>query len=229
MRNMFKVFLVLGLAGVLTGPAWAQGRGFGMFGGGGPAGLVSNKSVQKELGLTEDQAKKATEAVNAVRQKHQDDFAGLRDLEGEERAQKAQQLMKTVGDEQMKSIADILSADQIKRLKQISLQTRGAQAFADPEIQKDLKLTDDQKDKIKTINDDARQEMGALFSGGGGFGDPETQKKMAALRKETLEKVTAVLEDSQKKSWKEMTGNPFEVKFEPGQFGKGKFKKKDSQ
>jgi hypothetical protein len=38
---------------------------------------------------------------------------------------------------------------------------------------------------------------------------------MAELRKETLEKVAAKLNDEQQKSWKELIGAPFEVKYEP--------------
>ena len=40
-------------------------------------------------------------------------------------------------------------------------------------------------------------------------------KKMAELRKETLEKVAAKLNDEQQKGWKELIGAPFEVKYEP--------------
>ena len=39
-------------------------------------------------------------------------------------------------------------------------------------------------------------------------------QKMETLRKETMEKATAVLTADQAKTWKEMTGAPFEVKFE---------------
>ncbi|HEV3119062.1 MAG TPA: hypothetical protein VGY58_18555 [Gemmataceae bacterium] len=213
---------MLGLTALLASPAMAQrGRG-GRGGMGGPAGLVNNKGVQKELKLTDEQVKKAEDALKTIREKHQEEFAGIRDLPQEERGEKFQALNKTVGEEQMKALSDILSADQIKRLKQISLQTRGAQAFNDAEVQKELKLTDDQKDKIKTINDDARQEMGSIFQGGGDF--QENQKKIAALRKETMEKVSGVLTDDQKKAWKDMTGDPFEVKFEFGQGGRGKKK-----
>ncbi len=47
-------------------------------------------------------------------------------------------------------------------------------------------------------------------------GDREAvMKKMAELRKETLAKVAAKLNDEQQKTWKELIGAPFEVKFEP--------------
>src|SRR5438874_492820 len=84
-------------------------------------------------------------------------------------------------------------------------------------VQKELKLTDDQKDKIKTINDDARQEGQSIHEAAAGDFQ-EMQKKMAALNKETMEKVSGVLTDDQKKAWKDLTGEPFEFKPDPGQF-----------
>jgi hypothetical protein len=39
-------------------------------------------------------------------------------------------------------------------------------------------------------------------------------KKMTELRKEALGKATAKLNDEQQKTWKELTGAPFELKIE---------------
>jgi hypothetical protein len=36
--------------------------------------------------------------------------------------------------------------------------------------------------------------------------------KIQTLRKDTLEKITSTLTDAQKKSWKTMTGEPFQFK-----------------
>ena len=44
-------------------------------------------------------------------------------------------------------------------------------------------------------------------------------KKMASLNKEASDKVVAVLTPDQKISWKEMTGDPFELKMDPNAFG----------
>ena len=78
-------------------------------------------------------------------------------------------------------------------------------------MQEKLKLTDEQKGKIKDINEESGKKMRELFQGG--FGE-ETQKKLADLRKDSMEKASGVLTADQKKSWQEMTGKPFEVKFE---------------
>jgi len=78
-------------------------------------------------------------------------------------------------------------------------------------------LTDDQKAKIKDINDEYRKDVQDLTQGN----SRPDQSKMAGLRKEAFEKTTKVLTDDQQKAWKDLTGEPFEVSFE-GPFGGGR-------
>jgi Spy/CpxP family protein refolding chaperone len=218
MRIGFMTTLIVGLAGWLVSPAAAQPPG-GRGGFGGPGMLLQNTGVQKELKLNEEQIKKIKDLVVKIQEKHKDDFAALAKVELQERREKVQELLKTIGEETEKELAGVLQPEQSKRLKQISLQMRGSQAFNEEEVQKSLNLTDDQKDKIKTINEDAGKEMQEIRqSAQGNF--QEMGKKMAALGKETMDKVSSLLTDEQKKSWKEMTGDHFEFKFEapPGGF-----------
>ncbi len=218
MRVLCKVVLAAAVVGLLAGPALAQqGRFRGGFGGGAFGGgmLLGNKSVQEELKLAKEQVDKAQEELQKIREKQKEAFAKLRDLSQEERQEKFQEFSKTATAETNRIAAAILKPEQLKRFKQIELQQRGYQAFTDPEIQKTLKVTDDQKDKLKTITEDTAKETRELFQsaqGGGNF--QEVGKKMQALRKEALERVTSVLTADQKKAWKEMTGEPFEVRME---------------
>src|SRR5262249_42296862 len=163
------------------------------------------KSVQDELKLTEDQTKTVAEASRKQMTARQ----SLRDLEGAEREKKTQELNK----EAEKVVADTLKPEQAKRLKQISLQQQGAQAFNNPEIAKELNITDEQKQKIKTIQEDAMKEMRTLFQPGGDR--TEAMKKIQELNKATNDKVMGVLTADQKTKWKEMTGEPFkgEIRF----------------
>ena len=46
-------------------------------------------------------------------------------------------------------------------------------------------------------------------------------QKIQALRKETNTKVMALMTEDQKKTWKEMTGEPFEVTYQGGRGGRG--------
>jgi Spy/CpxP family protein refolding chaperone len=213
MRKFYQMMLALGVVALVAGPAGAQGFRGGP-GGGGPGMLLNNKSVQQEIKMTEEQVNKIKEVVKAINDKHNEEFTAARSLEGQERFQKMQEVSRAVSQEVLKAADDVLKPEQIKRLKQISLQAQGANAFNQEEVQSQLKVTDEQKEKIKTINADAREEMRNLFQPGGDR--QEAAKKMAAFRKETLEKVTTVLTEEQKKSWKDMIGDPFEIKFEPG-------------
>jgi Spy/CpxP family protein refolding chaperone len=202
MRGLLKGALVLGLALAMTSAVQAQQRGRGF---GGPGFMLQNESVQKELKLTDEQKTKLREALEKVRDNHRDDLAKLRDLSNEER----QKLLRTVGEESQKAIAGVLDEKQMKRFKQIGWQANGANALNDPEVQKTLKLSDEQKKKLQEIVADSNRKIREAFQGGAG-----SREKFQEIRKETQEKANGVLTDEQKKSWKEMQGAPFEIQFQ---------------
>ncbi len=133
-----------------------------------------------------------------------------------------------VPDAVLKALGEVLNPDQMKRLKEISLQQRGYKALTDAKIQTALKLTDEQKDSVKTIvtdSDKEIQEIAKEARGGGGANFKGMFEKVGTLRKEAQEKALGVLNADQKKMWKEMTGEEF--KMEPRQgFGGGKKGKK---
>jgi hypothetical protein len=87
-------------------------------------------------------------------------------------------------------------------------------ALNDEEVQKELKVTSDQKDEIKTITDDLRKQRGELFRGLG-FGDQEkmaeARKKAEAMSTEAMDKINKVLKDDQKKSFDDMKGAKFDT------------------
>jgi len=221
MRSISKWLLVIGVAALIASPVMAQGgRGQGRGGlGGGPALLINMEPVQKELKLTEDQVTKAKETVQETRQKHQDEFAKLQDLDPQERFPKMAEINAKVTEETYAALAKDWKPEQVKRLKQLGVQQAGLQAFMNPSVVKALNLTDEQKEKVRTFQGEQMEEMRGLFGGGG---DPaESQKKMAAMRKEFLAKGVAILTDDQKKEWKELNGEPFEFPANAGFGGRG--------
>jgi len=217
MRAFLTATVGLGLVALLAGPAAAQGqgRGFGMFGGGGGyAMLLSNESVQKELKLEDQQIEKAKELGEKVREKMTAARSSFEGLDQEERRTKMTELMREVNESTMKSAGEFLKPEQVTRLKQISYQQRGATAFNDPEVQKKLNITDSQKTDIHAIVQDSQSEMRTIFQEN--QDDREAMmKKITEHRKQTLAKVEAKLNDEQQKSWKEMLGSPFEIKIPP--------------
>jgi len=216
MRAFFAGMVGVGLVALLAGPAAAQGqgRGFGFGGGGGYAMLLANESVQKELKLEDQQLEKAKELGQKAREKMTAARSSFEGLDQEERRTKMTELNKEINESTMKAAGEFLKPEQITRLKQISYQTRGASALSDPDVQKKLNITDSQKTDIQTIVTDSMSEMRTIFQEN--QDDREAaMKKVGELRKQTLAKAEAKLNDEQQKSWKEMLGSPFEIKFPP--------------
>jgi hypothetical protein len=245
--RLIKVVLALGIVALVCTPALAQGR---RGGGGGGAGnnmslatLVANKSVQDELKLDADAVKKTEEAMKKVREDLKDDYAKLGGGAGGRRGgggggggggnnatpEERTAARKKTGEAEDKALTDVLKSDQMKRLHQIAFQQRGMTVFQDETVQTTLKLNDEQKGKIKDINDDlVKATRDLLMQGGGGGGgggggrgrggrgaaNPETQTKLQGLRKEAMGNAVKVLNDDQKKSFKDLTGETFEIKIE---------------
>lgn len=213
MKKLMLAFPALAAVLMVSTPAQAQGQGGGRFGGGFGRGgytLLSNKGVQKELKLSDEKAEKVSAAVSEITAKLREKTQGLSQ---EERREKMPEILKATNDEVKAAVKDLLSAEQFARLDQIVLQQRGLDAFADAKVKEKLKLTDDQAAKIQDIAEDSREQGREIFQS---FQDDRegAMKKLATLRKESSEKAAALLSADQKKTWKEMTGEPFEVRFE---------------
>ncbi|MGH7170567.1 MAG: hypothetical protein ACRELG_09850 [Gemmataceae bacterium] len=203
MKKLARITLAAAIVVMAVGPALAQqrqrqpgGRGFGGFGGG-TVFLLGQKSVQEELKLSDDQVKQ----VKELQEKQRGSFQGLRDLSQEERVKKVREQREAT----QKAVAGILKPAQLKRVKQISLQQMGAFALSTEEVAKALKITDDQKGKIREIQTKASEERRALGRG------EESRAKREELRKATNEKVMGVLTAEQKTKLKEQQGKPFDL------------------
>lgn len=215
MKTIGKVAVAFGLVALMSAPASAQqGRGgFGGFGGG-PGMLLANKSVQQEIKADDEQTTKLNALAEETRTKMTAIREKLADVPQEERREKMQAEMAPINAEVNKSLTTILKADQVKRFHQIQRQTAGVNAFAQPAVASELKLTDDQKTKIGEINRELMTATREAFTSAGQDNREEAMKKIADLRKDAMSKALALLTDDQKSAWKGMTGEPFEVKFE---------------
>jgi Spy/CpxP family protein refolding chaperone len=217
MRKLGQIILAAAIVAMASSPALAQEQqrqrqrpgGFGGGFGGGTTFLLQQKSVQDELKLSEEQVKKIKELAD----KQRESFRGLRDLSQEERRTKMQEAAKA----NEKAVAEILKPEQLKRVKQISLQQQGARALSNPEVATALNLTSEQKDKIKSIQEEARAARGQR--GQRGRPDEETRKKLEEARKATNEKLMNVLTAEQKTKLKELSGEPFKGEIARPQFG----------
>jgi hypothetical protein len=197
MKKFVVTAIAVAVASWAAAPAFAQQRGFGGFTTS-PLSLLSQKSVQEELKMTEDQVKKGTELAEKMRGNRQD----FQNLSREE----IQKKLAERAEASEKAMAEFLKPEQVTRLNQIALQQQGARALATEKVADGVKLSAEQKEKVKGIMDEYNTALRAAFQGG--FND-ETRKKMEELRKSTDEKLTGVLSAEQKAAWTKLTGEPF--------------------
>lgn len=201
MRTRIWRIWCAGMAAVTLAACGAQAQApFGIFGG--RMFMLRRPEVQTELKLTDDQKKQLMEAAEKLRASGQDLREKLQNASQEER-------MKILADrtaEETKVLSGILNKDQQGRLRQIVLQQQGLMAAGQPDVADEIKLTDDQKAKVREILAQHRQSVQGLFQGGV---NADAREKFVALAKETNGKIEAVLTADQKTRWKEMQGPEF--------------------
>lgn len=207
MKRLVPMCLALAIVVLASDPVSARQRGRGAGGFGiSPMMLLGQKSVQEELKLTDDQVKK----VQELAEKQRGSLQELRNLDQDERRKKMQEMAQA----NQKALGAILKEGQAKRLKQITLQQQGPAAFRTPEVASALKITDEQKQKMSEIQENATNQTRDLGR------DEEARKKRQELRKATNEKMMGVLTSEQKDKWKELTGEPFKGEITRPQFNR---------
>jgi Spy/CpxP family protein refolding chaperone len=211
MRGMIRFAAAFGLAAALAAPTFAQqggGRGMGM--GMGGVGMLMMPQVQEELKLEEGQIDKVRTLAEGMREKYSADFEEIRNAAPEERREKMQALTKKMTADGEKSLADVLKPEQTKRFKQISVQVRGVEAFADEEVQKALKITDEQKTKLGELATELNAKRREIMQNAQGDFQGAMQEFRAA-QTAAMDKVKGMLSDEQKTAWTDLIGSPFEM------------------
>ena len=115
------------------------------------------------------------------------------------------QMMRMDMDDKLK---DVLSDSQLKRLKELRLQRQGAEALSRKEIAEKAGLSDEHRQLIRGILEEAREN--APHPQPGERPDPQEMKKqMDAFRADLNKKVLAVLSSTERSKWEAMLGKPF--------------------
>ncbi len=192
-----------------------RGRGgFGGPGGGRPGGfggdpiigLLAVEPVREEIEMMPDQV----EALTKLREQStsgRDGNFDFRSASEEERTKFFADLQKRQK-ELREKLDEVLLPEQLERLEEISLQTRGTMALMDPEIAAKLNITEEQKAKFEEIRNKSGERMREVF----GSGDRDKMREeMAKVRKESDDASLAVLTAEQRKQFDEMKGEPFEM------------------
>jgi tetratricopeptide (TPR) repeat protein len=181
---------------------FGRGRGWGRSESG-VLLLLSQKAVQEELKLSDEQLRE----VSRLSTRRQET---LRD--GGRVAEEAQA-------ERERVFVEGLRPEQARRLKQIALQQRGADALADADVSEGLRLTADQREKIRKVLTDSRRSGHGPPGGSGPFGPSEPRKFTDRTDSDSFEQLLRVLTPEQRALWKEMAGEQFRGELWP-RFGR---------
>lgn len=213
---MVALFAVSAVVVVEAQQPGRPGGGFG-FGVNVYSSLFTNKDLQAELKITDEQkekfkpiAEKATEAGKKNREVFKD--AGMDKDKLKAAGEEFAKLNATTTAETKKAVDEILTSDQKKRIAQIEVQAKGMRAFADEKIAKDLNITESQTSKIKGIMEEYTNDTKDIprFDRDKDKA-AENTKKREKLRKAAFADIEDALTADQKTKWKEMTGEPFDT------------------
>lgn len=188
--------------------ALAQGRGRGgPFGGstdGMRVNLLAVPQVQDALKLNDEQKTKLTKLTDDYRSQMQEIRQGLGQVSDEERQKKFAE-MGEKSKAAVEQAGKVLNKEQSERLGQIVLQAQGAGALHDEKVASELKLTDDQKQRLSSIGEETRNKMRENFQNQGG------QEKGQEIMKESNEKSLAVLTAEQREQFAKMQGEKIDL------------------
>ena len=173
--------------------------------------FLANPKVREDLKLTEQQVKEADSLKGALQTAISEKLV----LNGGGSVEDLQETYQGECDELDKEfapkLAAILSAGQVKRLGQIELQLSSPKLLLREDVAKTLKLTEDQKEKIKAIWEEANDKMGQIAIDQGpsagqplqdGKPNPEMQKVIDFAKDRCLK----LLDQTQHETWKGMVG-----------------------
>ena len=167
--------------------------------------LLRQKSVQKELKIGADKAKKISEFTNK-----QSEAARKASGMGVGKVKKA---FAKLTKENKQFLASTLTEKQNKRLDQITMQFAALTLLTSPPMAKKLSLTEAQREKLGALQKKARKELVDLLTSKDREG---INAKFAKLRDKASESILALLTDDQKTKVRELAGPPFkgEIVFE---------------
>jgi len=216
---------------LVPGPAAAQppaGGGFNMFRPTLADVIPRNPALQDELKMDAAQVEKLKAALDEAREDARELGPQLlnRDATPAERDKVFKQMLEI----HEKALTRALKPEQVKRLKQLDNQMAGFGMFTRPEVVAAIKLTDEQRRDIARISDDVYRATRDLTSrrpraAGGAVAapDPDADKKVEAVQKEALANAVSILTDEQRATFKDLTGEPFNMPGALGRLGFGAF------
>ncbi len=181
-----------------------------------PAGLIENDDIRKEINLRPEQLTKVSEAMRVEEAKYQAAVEKLRGPDPLQTKNRMEALRRETVIETSRVLEKILEPEQWKRVCQINRQTRVPESLRDPDVVKELGLTEAQRKQLDELaftyeRDHARmvrEAHGVVTTRTGPLG-PKPPVSPVTLRKQYALKARLVLTPAQLSKWYDLLGPPY--------------------
>lgn len=172
---------------------------------GGPY-FISRDKVQAELQLTEEQKQKVQKKLSADLLAAGDLLQKLKAIKGGER----EKLMQPSYENLETFLQANLTSVQFQRFQQLELQYDIPGIMLSPAIVAQLHITEDQRQKFMSAVQGMQKEISPLMQKAkSGGNQQEILQQVTRLRLDCQAQVVAMLNETQRSQWEEMTGSPF--------------------
>ena len=167
-------------------------------------GLATNPDVQLDLKADDVTRAKLASVKDAFFAPRMKDFGGRHFDTSVSRQREYASAKK-----QEAALKQILSPKQLERLQQINLQSQGAKAFHDSNAVDDLKLTADQKAKIRDLKYETKNKFQACMQDTN-LSPNEASKEIDQIFKDEMTSILGLLTRDQTARWQALIGEPFQ-------------------
>jgi len=168
--------------------------------GAGELALLSEPSIQQDLGLTEAQRARIQVVTQQFAQSRLDSIRDFHQISAADRRARFLQWARSSEE----AVQQTLTEAQLARLRQIGLQLQGPMAFSRPEVVSSLRLSDAQRQTIRQIETEG-------MAAGWDYMHSETRQPPPAefhkqVRQQCMQRILAALTPEQLSRWNELTG-----------------------
>ena len=179
---------------------------------GGPF-LVFHDKAQVDLKLSDKQKEKLLDKLSGYLPEMMPTFEKMKDAQQADKQKMMQELRQKWHKKLTADLKDVLEAKQQERLGQLSIQQEGLfVVLGESETSKKLHITDEQRKQAMGVVQELQKKVEPLIKEAQSGGNhEEIHRKVMKIRKEHEGKIEAILSDAQKKQWKEMIGEPFDL------------------
>jgi hypothetical protein len=166
--------------------------------------LFQYQNVRKDLNINDQQLNQLNETFNSLNTQFNTEFGKLTDKDRE----KAAGARNRYWGQWKSGINRVLTPEQLKRYRQLDVQYRGWGALMDPQLQTQLNLSAEQKQRLDQLHNESLQTYSTIHRMG--QTNPKAAMERYRLwREQTQRGITEFLTDEQRRNWAEMTGEAY--------------------